>query len=161
MGVHGAFRGVVCVCVCVCQGHTIANKNIQTYNITLQHMTHFITQTHHTNPNRDVPNEFCVLRNKSLSRERKQPTFSVYSCKHGRRRSGRARRRQRRWHVQGWFLLVTMHFALLVTTVVASYAAPVPVIGHSAPALVVTNVQRERTKARSLTCVCLCAEQAS
>ena len=26
--------------------------------------------------------------------------------------------RQRRWHVQGWFLPVTMHFALLVTTVV-------------------------------------------
>ena len=49
--------------------------DLQTYNITLQHMTHFITQTHHTNRNRDVPNEFCVLRNKSLSRERKQPTF--------------------------------------------------------------------------------------
>ena len=38
---------------------------MQTDNITLQHMTHFITQMHHTNPNRDVPNEFCVLRNKS------------------------------------------------------------------------------------------------
>ena len=42
--------------------------------------------------------------------------------------------------MQGWFL-----FPLVV-----SYAAPVPVIEHSAPALVVTNVQRERTKARSL-----------
>ena len=43
---------------------------------------------------RDVPNEFCVLRNKSFSRERKQLTFflSVYSRKHGQRRSDRARR---------------------------------------------------------------------
>ena len=41
-----------------------------------------------------VANEICVLRNKSLPRERKQLTFflSVYSCKHGRRRSERARR---------------------------------------------------------------------
>ena len=52
---------------------------------------------------RDVPNEFCVLPNKSLSRERKQPAFflSVYSCKHGRRRrrSGRARSSQRERYV--------------------------------------------------------------
>ena len=35
---------------------------------------------------RDVPNEFCVLCNKPLSREREQLTFflSVYSCKSGR-----------------------------------------------------------------------------
>ena len=34
---------------------------------------------------RDVPNELCAFRNKSLSRELKQPTFflSVHSCKHG------------------------------------------------------------------------------
>ena len=42
-------------------------------------MTYVVTQTHHTNPNRDVPTEFCVMRNKSLWRERKQPTFFVYS----------------------------------------------------------------------------------
>ena len=74
MGVHEAFLGVVCV------------------NSILQHMTHFITQTHHSNPHRDVPKEICVLRNKSLSRERTQPTFFVFSCKHGRRRRSRARR---------------------------------------------------------------------
>ena len=60
-----------------------------------------LTQGNGLNPNhdgssteRDVPNEFCVLRNKSLSRERKQPTFFlfVYACKHGQRRSGEVRR---------------------------------------------------------------------
>ena len=65
----------------MCQKHTKAHKNIQTKNITLQHMTHFITQTHDTNPNRDVPNDFGVLRNKSLSRKCKQPTFLVNSYK--------------------------------------------------------------------------------
>ena len=70
-----------------------------------------LTQGNRLNPNhdgssteRDVPNEFCVLRNRSLSRVRKQPTFflSVYSCKHGRRRrSDRARCSQRERYVQG------------------------------------------------------------
>ena len=62
---------VLCVCLSTAYGST---QEHQKYNITFQHVTHFITQTHHTNPNRDVPNEFCVLRNKSLSRERNQPT---------------------------------------------------------------------------------------
>ena len=60
-----------------------------------------LTQGNGLNPNhdassaeRDVPNENCVLRNKSLSRERKQLTFflSVYSCEDGQRRSDRAHR---------------------------------------------------------------------
>ena len=78
-----------------------------------------LTQGNHLNPNhdgssaeRDVPNDFC-MRNKSLSRGRKQPTFflSVNSCKHDRRRrSDRARCSQGERYVQGWFLLVTMHF---------------------------------------------------
>ena len=38
-------------CVCVCQGHTMESRNIQTYTITLRHVTHFATQTQHTNPN--------------------------------------------------------------------------------------------------------------
>ena len=74
----------------------------------------------------------------------KQPTFGVYSYKHGRRRSGRARRRQRRRHVQGWFfagddalraagndsgvqglvfLPMTMHFALWTIQVAAEAAS--------------------------------------
>ena len=41
---------------------------------------------------RDVPKEFCVLRNKSFSRERKQPTFFLSVYKHGRRRIDDVRR---------------------------------------------------------------------
>ena len=58
-----------------------------------------LTQGNGLNPNhdgssmeRDVPNDVCVLRNKPLSRERKQHAWFFYSCKHGRRRSGCARR---------------------------------------------------------------------
>ena len=49
--------------------------------------------------------ELCVLRNKFLPCEHILPThfLSVHSCKNGRRGSGRACRRQRQWHVQGWF----------------------------------------------------------
>ena len=57
-------------------------------------------------------------------------------------------------HVPTRLVWITMFS--LVFPLVVSYAAPVPVIEHSAPALVVTNVQRERTKARSLTCVFIC-----
>ena len=57
-----------------------------------------LTQGNGLNPNhdrssteRDVPHEFGFLRNKLNSRGRKQLTFFlyVYSCNHGRIRSGR------------------------------------------------------------------------
>ena len=51
------------------------------------------------NPNHDgfstdLQNEFCVLSNKSLSRERKQPTFFLFlcSCKNGWRKIDEVRR---------------------------------------------------------------------
>ena len=64
-----------------------------------------LTQGDGLNPNHDgssteryVPNEFCVLRNEPLSRERKQPTFflSVYSCEHGQLTEG-----SHHWHSRG------------------------------------------------------------
>ena len=59
---HGCSWGI-CWC-CVSLLHTIAQEH-----------TNISQYTHHTNPDRDVPNEFCVLRNNSLSRDRKQATF--------------------------------------------------------------------------------------
>ena len=64
-----------------------------------------LTQGDGLNPNhdgssteRDVPNEFCALRNKSLSRERKQATFflSVHSCSVSTLKSP-ATRKRRKW----------------------------------------------------------------
>ena len=37
----------------------VADKNIHKYNITSQNMTHFITQTHHTNPH--IPTSVVFL----------------------------------------------------------------------------------------------------
>ena len=99
-----------------------------------------LTQGNGVNPNhngsiteRDVPKQSSHVREKcALNVACCESNFYQWSvccphtscpsipAKHGRRRSERARCSQRERYVQGWFLLVTMHFALLVTTVVCA-----------------------------------------
>ena len=45
--------------ITVTAGVVAADKNIYKYNITSQNMTHFITQTHHTNPH--IPTSVVFL----------------------------------------------------------------------------------------------------
>ena len=77
----------------LCQGRSGPLKSSRKYE-PLTHGDGLNPNHDRSSTEHDVPNEFCVLRNKPLSRERKQPTFflSVYSCEHGRRRFDRTRR---------------------------------------------------------------------